>query len=140
MTLLCKNSVHTVSFICINAKFCYWGRAWQCPIVCITSVTKSTGMRAARLLAPSLHIVYLSFNLSILFSRSIKYIQLSIYQSFYTQVNKKSNIHQSTNQSIIYLSINLKIKQKTCPFFRRKLRGFSKSFAYVGSVAKGNIG
>ena len=37
----------------------------------------------------------------------------------------------------------------TCPFFSmiflspdflRKLRGFSKSFAYVGSVAKGNIG
>ena len=24
--------------------------------------------------------------------------------------------------------------------FLRKLRGFSKSFAYVGSVAKGNIG
>ena len=26
------------------------------------------------------------------------------------------------------------------PDFLRKLRGFSKSFAYVGSVAKGNIG
>ena len=26
------------------------------------------------------------------------------------------------------------------PDFLRKLRGFSKSFAYVGSVTKGNIG
>ena len=26
------------------------------------------------------------------------------------------------------------------PDFLRKLRGFSKSFAYIGSVAKGNIG
>ena len=26
------------------------------------------------------------------------------------------------------------------PDFLRKLRGFSKRFAYVGSVAKGNIG
>ena len=70
----------------------------------------------------------------------------------FIDVNGMLNIFWS--RIVIFWYILLRISQKysmdlsilqydvifLSPDFLRKLRGFSKSLAYVGSVAKGNIG
>ena len=66
-------------------------------------------------------------------------------------VSRAKNRRKTTKKAKNCLNTSRKIKQKDLsilqydviflsPDFLRKLRGFSKSFAYVGSVAKGNIG
>ena len=71
-----------------------------------------------------------SHNVLIFYSQEVKpCMALYTYNDSHGQDNRLKD--QSILQyDVIFLSLD----------FLRKLRGFSKSFAYVGSVAKGNIG
>ena len=74
---------------------------------------------------------------------------ISLYRAysqilFISSANQISSFESFGERKLYKLDKNLSILQYDViflsPDFLRKLRGFSKGFAYVGSVAKGNIG